>query len=99
VTHTLGDEEFPDDHPYRDGDTDDVKDLPTEMASAIADHDYFVIIGVTDVDKMRDEARRRQQGDYYAKTESSVIHHHKFDEHCDQDPKKHEVWLRKEEGR
>jgi len=69
----------------------------TEFGSCIADHDYFVIIGVTDVDKMRDEAFRRQQGDYYATTESSVLHHHRFDEECDKDPSKHEVWLRKDQ--
>lgn len=68
----------------------------TGYDSSIADHDYFVIPSVTDVDKMREEAYRRQQGDYYASTESSVIHHHRFDEDCDQDPTKHEVWLRLE---
>lgn len=67
------------------------KDAPTGYASAIADHDYFVIIGVTDVDKMRDEAYRRQQG----QSESSVLHHHKFDEPCLLEPEKHEIWTRK----
>lgn len=70
---------------------------PTGFDSSIADHDYFVIQDVTDIDKIRDEAYRRQQGDYYAKTESSVIHHHKFNEPCNKDPKKHEVWLRKDQ--
>lgn len=75
-----------------------VETLPTGFESSIADHDYFVIVGITDVDKMRDEAYRRQQGDYYNKaSESSVIHHHRFNEPCDKDPSKHEVFLRKEE--
>jgi hypothetical protein len=69
----------------------------TGFESRIADHDYFVIVGITDVNKIRDEAYRRQQGDYYAKTESVVIHYHKFDDPCDKDPGKHEVYLRKVE--
>lgn len=80
-----------------DGSAEGVATKTTGFESSIADHDYFVIIGTTDVDKMRDEAFRLQQGDYYAKSESSVIHHHKFDESCDKDPDKHEVWLRKDQ--
>jgi hypothetical protein len=59
-------------------------------------HNYYVIQGVTDVDKMRDEAYRKSQGDYYAEPETSVLHHHKQTEECKNEPEKHEIWLKKE---
>jgi len=71
-----------------------------EDVSSIADHDYFVVPSVTDVDKMRDEAYRRQQGDSYnPESRSSVIHHHRFNEKCwglGSPDQRHEVWLRLE---
>lgn len=73
----------------------------TGFDSSIADHDYYIIPGTTDVDKMRDDAYRRQQGDYYNReSESTVIHFHRFNEPCDKDPDKHQVFLRleKEDG-
>jgi hypothetical protein len=48
----------------------------------IADHDYFIIKGITDVDKIRDEAYRRSQGLPGHEPESIVIHHHRLMENC-----------------
>lgn len=56
--------------------------MSNELPKKFADHDVFVIPGITDVDKMRDEAYRRSQGDYYAGSVSTVIHHHRVSEKC-----------------
>jgi hypothetical protein len=51
--------------------------------SSVADHDYFVIQSITDVDKMRDEAWRLQQGHNLAGvSESAMIHHHRLTDKC-----------------
>lgn len=53
---------------------------PIQMAkSCVADHDYFLIPGVTDLAKIRDEAYRRM---LRTPPESSVIHHHRLMEDC-----------------
>jgi hypothetical protein len=63
----------------------------------MADHDYYMSYNekghiVTDMDKMRDEAYRKQQGDYYADSESSVIHYHDYRDPCDKSDQSHSVY-------
>jgi hypothetical protein len=84
--------------------TTDEERIAMAEASA-ADHDYFVIQSITDVDKMRDEAWRLQQGHNLTRTsESAMIHHHRLTDKClwrdeiaqeeEDRTQKHEHWPR-----
>lgn len=54
-----------------------------EYSHEMYGHQYYVIPGLTDVSKMREEAERAKRGDYYAQPSRSVLHHHRVREACE----------------
>lgn len=62
----------------------------------IPDHDTFVIVGITDTAKQMAEATAYATGDRYGKSETTIMHYHRFNEPCDPPTQKHIAYTKEE---